>query len=918
MYITRVVGTAFGPFRGESLDLAPGLNVVHGPNEAGKSSWFNAIYTGLAGRRKYKGKGSAAETEYKNRVKPWSGSKWAVGLALTLDDGRMLAIEQDLARGECEIVNASTAQAISDADFLTDSSFDGTRLLGLNRHSARATIFTGQADILRVLDDAGVLQELLEKAASTGAADATADAALAWLKERRSEWVGVSYGRKPLAINRQALDASQRLAETRRDALGELLETLGSRQKLAGALTDARTKVELSNRLVKWRSVYDLRNRVEQAINLAGRLADMSGADLAVDEAKLSAGMKVLAIFDGAVDIVPLGEGPTAADLQVRLNEMPQMPEGDLEPHPEIVAAHSALNTAQTALATHLQARPLGAVQYAETTLSADELRTLADVLASTPPEVDTAAVAEFEQMRDARGAQLAALQREVDECNSVYLRAKTDYDAAVQGGADAPQVDALHDAERVAADGVIAAARRQSELLSAALSAQEAQAGVMAQEVALRQHRENLDAARERVQAETLQPDPEALRGVARAIDDAETARKLAELHGDRAAEFRAARDDRARTLLRLLDQAAHAAITDDLMTQTLEMFTQYEDTCKTRSVIAQQAARRPDLIEAHAQRLQLEENHRQALDARQGQSRGVVEFAASVGLKADSPEAAADGLREWVREQEAKRELSTERKTDAALLVQLLGGRELTDLQSDLSTQMANAGEEPDVPMPPDLNAFNAAAKDRLDRVIGLDGQLKGKIQTLGNGLGSVAEAAEAEADALRAVTQVETLASCLNAATAELENAKERANASIAPALADRMRPWLPRVTNGRYRDVTVDPADLKMQVTETTGQVRQADRLSLGTTEQIYLLLRLSLSQVLSGGAETAPLIFDDVTTQSDNARTVAVMELLLELSTEHQVILFTQEDEVVEWAQRNVRAERDKIIALAGP
>lgn len=69
MYITRVIGTAFGPFRGETLDFTTGLNVVHGPNEAGKSSWFNATYTGLAGRRKYKGKGTAAETEYKNRHK---------------------------------------------------------------------------------------------------------------------------------------------------------------------------------------------------------------------------------------------------------------------------------------------------------------------------------------------------------------------------------------------------------------------------------------------------------------------------------------------------------------------------------------------------------------------------------------------------------------------------------------------------------------------------------------------------------------------------------------------------------------------------------------------------------------------------------------------------------------------------------
>ena len=46
MRIERVTGHAFGPFTGESLDLAPGLTVVSGPNEAGKSSWHAAIRAG--------------------------------------------------------------------------------------------------------------------------------------------------------------------------------------------------------------------------------------------------------------------------------------------------------------------------------------------------------------------------------------------------------------------------------------------------------------------------------------------------------------------------------------------------------------------------------------------------------------------------------------------------------------------------------------------------------------------------------------------------------------------------------------------------------------------------------------------------------------------------------------------------------
>lgn len=802
---------------------------------------------------------------------------------------------------------------------LTDASLDGTRLLGLNRHTARSTIFTGQADILRVRNDAGELQELLEKAASTGAADATADAALAWLKERRSEWVGVAHiGSKPLRARRAALKDAQALAEIRRDDLSELLEAIGNRQKLAGALAEARAKVELSSRLAKWQSVYELRRRVEKAVELSTQLAEVSEADLVVDDEKLAAATRVLVVFDDGTDVVPLGDGPTAAELQAQIEELPQMPEGDLEPRPDIVEAHSELVRAQIALDTHLQTAPPDVAPPPPTSLAADELRTLADLLASKPPEVDSAAVAEFRRTRGDRAAQIEALQHEVDERDASYRLAKSDYDAAVQGGVATLDLGAFHDAERSAAEALIGAVRRQSDFLVQALSAQENQAEVMAQEVALRQHEERVDAARADVAAESLDADPAALKALARTIDDVGAAVALATKHADIAVEFRAARDERARNLSRLLGGTEHAEIMEDVVAQTDREFADYVEACKARAEVAQQAARRPDLVEAHSQRQQLEASHRQAQVVREAQERDVVNLAVALGLNAASPEAASDELRRWVTEQEAKRVAFTKWKTDAALLEQLLGGRELADLQSDLATQIANAGDEPDIPMPADLAAFSADAKERFDRAINRDGQLKGMIQALGSALGSVAEAVEQEADALRAVAQVETLASCMDAAILELQSAKERANASIAPALADRMRPWLPRVTNDRYQDVIVDPEDLTMQVTEITGQVRQADRLSLGTTEQIYLLLRVALSQVLSGGSETAPLIFDDVTTQSDRTRTVAIMGLLHELSTVHQVILFTQEDEVVEWAQQNLDAERDRLIPLLAP
>jgi uncharacterized protein YhaN len=78
-------------------------------------------------------------------------------------------------------------------------------------------------------------------------------------------------------------------------------------------------------------------------------------------------------------------------------------------------------------------------------------------------------------------------------------------------------------------------------------------------------------------------------------------------------------------------------------------------------------------------------------------------------------------------------------------------------------------------------------------------------------------------------------------------------------------------------------------------------RNADRLSIGTAEQIYLLLRVALAQHLTTTAESCPLLLDDVTVQADPERTEEILNLLLELAADRQIVLFAQEPAVAQWA-----------------
>jgi energy-coupling factor transporter ATP-binding protein EcfA2 len=62
-------------------------------------------------------------------------------------------------------------------------------------------------------------------------------------------------------------------------------------------------------------------------------------------------------------------------------------------------------------------------------------------------------------------------------------------------------------------------------------------------------------------------------------------------------------------------------------------------------------------------------------------------------------------------------------------------------------------------------------------------------------------------------------------------------------------------------------------------------------------------------------EPAPLVLDEVTAQSDRRRTAAVLDLLHELSRERQIVIFSQEEEVLAWARERLDRQADRLIEL---
>jgi uncharacterized protein YhaN len=60
------------------------------------------------------------------------------------------------------------------------------------------------------------------------------------------------------------------------------------------------------------------------------------------------------------------------------------------------------------------------------------------------------------------------------------------------------------------------------------------------------------------------------------------------------------------------------------------------------------------------------------------------------------------------------------------------------------------------------------------------------------------------------------------------------------------------------------------------------------------------------------------VLDDVTVQADTTRTGALLDLLHAMSRERQVVLFTQEDDVLSWAENHLDAPQDRLVRLSPP
>ena len=940
----------FGPFHERTLDLVPGMNVVYGSNEAGKSSWHAALYAGFCGMRRGKGQPLKGDREFAERHRPWDRpDAWEVGGVVKLADGRRVELRHDLAgKVDCSAQDAELAGRDYVSQILFDGSPDGSRWLGLNRKSFRSTACIGQADMFRVLGDAGALQQDMQRAAATAGTDATAAEALARLDEYRAEHVGSRRApTKPLRVSEdEAVEANAAL-ERARARHGEYMEHRARVERLERTARDAQLQADAVRAALAAVEADTFEDRLERVRELNARFPDGAPHPSPVRDALASRVATALTSWKNRPGLAEL-TGPTTEEID------------------RMIAGSEAELAAARATVAEREA------EEAERRLN--HIRNLYALFPDGPPRAPAddedlaaqaiGAIKAFETLpavHEPEGRSVEDLERELAAFDAKVSDPPPEPSRrrlwllgpsllAITGGVATAL--ALHDFAVVGT--VVAIAGVGGALAWFAMFRSNGQNADIRTEAVLSVHRDNieraLDARRreQRAYEKDLHRQTEAL-GYLR-----ETAAACGSNATEPEAQVQELREWQERRKFDTRERGKLSSKWDELQQlqggQALDVITEEtnrlrDEGCalvasadhallegfRGRSVTREHLSAIEQEVNAklvewegdRRDRLGAERQHKkneQAIANAQDLLRGAAE---SAGLTADGDDGLAAALEHWQEDRKNDIESAAQQGRDWDELQRLCGDRSLDEMESEAvrlrnsaATHAADVGEAAladarrQQPREEMLTALqgnaDAAHRDFHDERVRLEG--------FANTLPSVADAEEALDVARREQQRVAVLDQTLGSTINFLEQAQKQIQRNIAPILSSTVLEWLPNVTGGRYEDCRIDPESLLVEVRGANGWHR-APLLSHGTAEQVYLLLRLALSRHLTKEGEICPLILDDVVSASDAARKRVVLETLLAISESTQVVLFTHEDDVRDWADERLEEPLGRLIEV---
>lgn len=216
-----------------------------------------------------------------------------------------------------------------------------------------------------------------------------------------------------------------------------------------------------------------------------------------------------------------------------------------------------------------------------------------------------------------------------------------------------------------------------------------------------------------------------------------------------------------------------------------------------------------------------------------------------------------------------------------------ELLDGRSLQSLKKQLETMTVV-----EIPEGTTTQELDNDLDDINGRILVLREHLS-EVMTRGNELSkSSRTVAEIEEELEEAKVRMRVYERELNVAAIikdAVSTIAEDIQNNFAPVLNEALSDAVTTMSDGKYKDIKVNPQMALTIYDETSHRTVKADSLSEGTIDMLYFGLRLGVGDVLSEGRKL-PLILDDAFVQYDDKRLSGALNLLQ--NQHRQVLLFT--------------------------
>ena len=923
MKLTKIVIHGFGKIVDLNCKFNPQMNVFWGLNEAGKSTLQQAILALLYGF--YQGsRARPAETEERERYKPWQAERFGGTVCYRLDDGREFEIIRDFQTSDVptRIIDPITGKDYTSALGTKRHGFIPAvrEHLGMNKEVFLSTAFVRQAQVKQLQGRKPVIDEIVSLL-DTGSVDLSAKSAIAILEKKIQE-IGTEKARV-----RKLQQAQQRLAKLKNEnsqlkiARQELHQAIIQKQKQEHELQNSRHKLMEYQYLVTVKKIEQLRTQLQKLQTAEQHLKTLD---------KKAEELKVYAKFPDEFRDTILKRTQNLQNLKEQFKNIAE----EKKQCQEAVRRFQAELEKFTAFRSLAEQLPLDKFQQqsnhwkivdqnyqnAQKDLAAEETRLTEQGLKKEnlqcfqdlSPEM-LVGIKQLESEIQQLETELVALQQRKAQTQanrgvvpltqwsvltgSLILSAGLLY-LGIRG--IFPSGILVGIATLICGNGIFFYWQRKWRKWRAELRQVETKIEQFEQRKIVKQ-----DELRQQLKSYQVGSYQELLER-----------KSWGETYLQKWEALQKVRDERDKIefqLLKYLNIVGVKEITSEKLEEVESGFKEYLNLENEHNMQVQQLQRlQREMVQVNDQ-----------IEATESSLRQLYE---KCGISAEELEAARaeydksfaqkrrwlnlqKELEKWVAEKEgilatkSRAELETELQEIEKQQKALLARRpELEGKQSSLELRRLEQ-------IVIDLDRERETKEKQVER-------LAERIQTVMKPHRARAEIEEEIAEVEMEVRRLLQFRRALECARDTIKQVAETYHRDIAPHLNQAVSEGINHITRGRYREVRIDPTTLSLKlVLPETKTLEASEYLSLGTQEQLYLLLRIAIARLLSESGEKIPLILDDPFVHFDHLRLEQMLNFLTEISAEHQILIFSKEREILRWGEQLEKSGKATVFKL---